>query len=693
LLAHPAFESSERLSQLLRYLVERGYEGSSGDLKEYTIGVEVFEREASFDPRQDSVVRVTATRLRAKLETYYAEDGKNDPVVIELPRGGYCLIPRRRAACVPQVTSPAKLPLRKYAFSFIALLFLGIPVLLHYLRPRFDFSTPRSFFALPGEKKTPAFSPDGEFIAFEWKPEGQGNSDLYVQRLGEDMPTQLTHTPADEEIGAAWNPNGKQIAFFRKSRETARLSIVTMPAQGGPEEVLGDVDYMPSSLSIATLDWTPDGRFLVTADKRSPTAPLSVVLISIKTRQKFWLTDPPSATYGDGPVAVSPNGHYLAFRRRVSASLDDICIMPLPDPEATSGLTAEKSVRRLTRDLRDIYGLTWELGSRALVISSSRDGSRPSLYRVSLDGAEVTRIPESGLDAKMPSMARNMRRLAWIAETTNTNLWQLATIPGSVPTRLIAASGINTEPQYSPDGLYISFRSNRSGNDEIWIANRDGSNLRRLSNFHGPLTGSPRWSPDGKQLIFETRVGDKGVLCFVRPGLSPNCIDDPDGTAGVPSWSHDGHWLYFGSSRTGTVQVWKRPANGGQPVQLTHNGGFAPFESPDHRLVYYSRGITGHGLWSIPLDGGNETAVLPDLPTNMWGNWALFQDRIYSIAPQAEGSYWIFCYNFKTGENLPWAPLMGSPVLWDSGLAVSPDGKWLLYSSVEYKDSEIMLLE
>lgn len=692
LLAHPAFESSERLSQMLRYLVERSYECSSEDLKEYTIGLDVFEREASFDPRQDSVVRVTATRLRAKLEAYYAGDGKNDSVVIELPRGGYYPLLRRRATCVPLVSSPAKRTIWKYVFAIIALPLLGVPLLVHFLRPQLHFSAPRSFFSLPGEKKTPALSPDGESIAFEWKPEEQANPDLYVQHIGEDMPTQLTRTPADEEIGAAWSPDGRQIAFCRKSREATRLAVVTISAHGGPEEVLADVDYMPSYLSIATLNWTPDGRYLVVSDKRSPTAPLSIVLISVKTRQKFWLTNPPSTTYGDGPAAISPDDHYLAFRRRVSASLDDIYVMPLPKPEDTPSLPTEKGIRRVTQDLRDIYGLTWEPGSRSLVVSSSRDGSRPSLYLISLDRNEMTRIPESGLDAKMPSMARNMRRLVWIAETTNTNIWQLSTVTGSIPTRLIASSGINTEPQFSPDGLKVSFRSNRSGNDEVWIANRDGSNPQRLSNFNGPLTGSPRWSPDGKRLIFETRIAEKGVLCFVQPGSSPDCINDPDGTAGVPSWSHDGRWLYFGSSRTGTVQVWKRPADGGRPVQLTHNGGFAPFESTNERLVYYSRGRTGHGLWSISLDEGNETAVLPDLPTNMWGNWAISKDRIYSIEPRPDGSYWIFCYNLKTGENLPWVPLVGTPVLWDSGLAVSPDGQWLLYSNVEYKNSEIMFV-
>src|SRR5262249_51596370 len=152
---------------------------------------------------------------------------------------------------------------------------------------------------------------------------------------------------------------------------------------------------------------------------------------------------------------------------------------------------------------------------------------------------------------------------------------------GGAPKRLIAASGLNSEPQYSPDGTRIVFRSNRSGYDELWSCDADGGNLRRLTNFHGPLTGSPRWSPDGTHLVFETRIDNTGALCIASFGGKPECATDPAGNAGVPSWSRDGKWIYFGSNREGGVQVWKRPSSGGPATRVTQSGGFQPFESPD----------------------------------------------------------------------------------------------------------------
>jgi integrase len=88
-LTSQGFARNERLSRFLRVVVERHIEGRDGDLKESVIGVEVFGRKPGFDPKQDSTVRSEAARLRARLGEYYAGEGIGDPVIIELPKGGY----------------------------------------------------------------------------------------------------------------------------------------------------------------------------------------------------------------------------------------------------------------------------------------------------------------------------------------------------------------------------------------------------------------------------------------------------------------------------------------------------------------------------------------------------------------------------------------------------------------------------
>src|SRR5262245_7224182 len=88
-LASKGFSSAGRQSRLLRYVVDKTLAGETDQLKEYSVGVEVFERGEQYDPRIDSIVRVEAGRLRSRLDEYYNGDGASSPMRITLPRGGY----------------------------------------------------------------------------------------------------------------------------------------------------------------------------------------------------------------------------------------------------------------------------------------------------------------------------------------------------------------------------------------------------------------------------------------------------------------------------------------------------------------------------------------------------------------------------------------------------------------------------
>ena len=90
------FANSLRLRAFLEYIVEQALNGKTDELKEYSIGVDVFDRGTSFDPRTDTIVRVHAGRLRKKLAEHYSGDGLTDRIVIEVPKGGYVPTFRRR---------------------------------------------------------------------------------------------------------------------------------------------------------------------------------------------------------------------------------------------------------------------------------------------------------------------------------------------------------------------------------------------------------------------------------------------------------------------------------------------------------------------------------------------------------------------------------------------------------------------
>jgi serine/threonine-protein kinase len=100
ILRSQTFQQADRLKRFLMFIVREAAAGRGSDLKEFVIGVQVFRKEDSFDPRTDPIVRVQARRLRAKLVSYYQAEGAADPVVIELPKGGYAPVFKNRDTLV-----------------------------------------------------------------------------------------------------------------------------------------------------------------------------------------------------------------------------------------------------------------------------------------------------------------------------------------------------------------------------------------------------------------------------------------------------------------------------------------------------------------------------------------------------------------------------------------------------------------
>lgn len=93
ILASSGFARNDRLGKFLRFIVEQHIQGTAGQLKETLIGIELFGRK-HYDPKEDSLVRTEAARLRARISQYYAEEGSRDAVIIELPKGGYAPVIR-----------------------------------------------------------------------------------------------------------------------------------------------------------------------------------------------------------------------------------------------------------------------------------------------------------------------------------------------------------------------------------------------------------------------------------------------------------------------------------------------------------------------------------------------------------------------------------------------------------------------
>jgi Tol biopolymer transport system component len=486
-----------------------------------------------------------------------------------------------------------------------------------------------------------------------------------------------------------WSPDGRQIAFVR-GIDSNHLAICTIDVSGA-NEVRRAVTFSPRG-TVGRVDWSPDGKYLLTSDRRALDAPNTLALISLANGEKRWITAPPAASAGDADGTFAPDGRLIAFRRTRSDSVEDVYTIPYnPDASPDAGL------KRVTFGNISIRGHTWAPDGRSIIASSRIAGGLHNLWRFPLNGGKPTALTEADHTVILPAVSRRGGRIAWQAEIFDANIWERPTQSGGAAKILIGSAMIDTSPQFSPDGKRIAFRSDRTGANEIWVAAADGSGATQLTRFNGPLTGCPRWSPDGGALAYDSRRGENADI-FIQPadgGPERRFTTEPSSEV-APSWSRDGKWIYFASDRSGQWQVWKQPVAAGSAQQLTTHGGFAAFESADGRYVYYSKSPPLGGIYRTPVDGGPEEALLPDVPGEMWGNWALGSRGIYFLEFQSSIRPYhaaVLFYDLATKERHEIGNTSAIPVRWDSGLALAPDERTLLYTQVDRFGSSIFIAE
>ncbi len=535
------------------------------------------------------------------------------------------------------------------------------------------------FTSYAGNECCPSFSPDGNSIAFAWNGEKGDNDDIYVKLIDAGAPLRLTTNPASDST-PAWSPDGRYIAFIRTTKDERGIFLV--PALGGQERKLYSVNSANSAI-YDYLSWFPDGESLAFSERNSRHEPFSVCLLSVESLEKRKLTSPPVRNFADYSPAISPDGKTLAFIRLASWGTGDLYLVPIAGGEP----------RRLTNDNRDLDRLAWTPDGREIVFVSDRAGNS-SLWTITISGGTPERMAAVSDNVYALAISRQGTRMAYTQYTSDWNIWrmELPTVAGrtSSPTKLIASTRYDDCPQYSADGKRIVFCSNRSGSLETWVCDSDGSNAIQLTFFGGPTAGSPRWSPDGRQIVFDSPAdGDKNIYVIRADGGTPRLLTKGSSDNVRPSWSRDGKWVYFGSNRTGAWQVWKAPAEGGPAVQVTNQGGREAFESPDGKYLYYGKALGLTSLWRMSVAGGEEVQILDQV---FQGQWAVAEQGVYFLTPKVTPLRTIEFFSFATARTTR-ITVIKKELSTATGLAVSPDGRWLLLGQNDQTESDIMLME
>jgi len=398
------------------------------------------------------------------------------------------------------------------------------------------------------------------------------------------------------------------------------------------------------------------------------------------------LTAPPPMTEDWGP-AFSPDGDRILFVRNGTNDIpEELLLVPKSGGDVT----------RIASEHSRILGPPqWSMDGQSIIYASDF-GSHPGLWRVSAETKDApAQINDSGW---YPAISRRGYRLAYQRITHSLNIWELQlSVSGETESRreqkiLIPATSETDQgpgPQISPDGKKLAFMSDRSGTMEIWTSDRNGSNPVQLTAVGS--AGTPRWSPDSDAVVFDVSGRSGAKIYKIKLGASEPQLLTPDEYENrCPSWSHDGKWIYFASTRSNGYQVWKLPAEGGTPIQITKEGGHAALESTDGKILYYAKNSYANPeIWQVPVDGGVEKPVSGQVRPYTWASWSVTDRGLVFAAPSLDGRPSLRLYE-PAARRLTNLGKISTVPFW---IGVSRDAKTAVFDQPGWQQSQIMVVE
>jgi Tol biopolymer transport system component len=532
-------------------------------------------------------------------------------------------------------------------------------------RGRSPYGTVRSTRVLAGEagrQLSPSFSQDGHQVVYSWrKPDGSEH--LYVRGVGAGSARQLT-TGAGKDRYPAWSPVGGLIAFQRV--EDGHCAVMVVPPDGGDPRNLAACDFGASG----PMTWLPDGNALTFAYRPAWTYPSQIISISVKDGKMIGVTNPVTGMPGDSNPTLASTGRRLAFVRTRAPGAEDATMLEF----------GGRPPERMTRDSLPLAGLAWEPRGLSLVAASPRAGYT-GLWRLRVDGAPPAPLLRRADDLRHPAVSFDGTKLAyerWHVVSRLVAYGPAADTPVSQPWR--SGDALDRGAQFSPDHARAVFASSHAGREQLWITGADGQDPAPLTRGDFEYVETPRFSPDGATVVFAAyRQGHFGLWTVEVASGKETAVGPVEDDPRAPSFSRNGHWLYYSAvTKGGRRQLFRRAwPIGAAPEQITQEGGFAAIESTDGELLYFVR-PDRRGLWRrSPAPGGDDTLVTPELAPSDWRNWDVSQDAVWFVMRPASDAT-LARYVFAAGRVVP-GPVLPD-LLPESGLAISADGRSAIVS-------------
>jgi len=544
------------------------------------------------------------------------------------------------------------------------------------------------FTSDPGYQGFPAWSPDGQTIAYA--ADVDGTLQIFTRRVSSSAAAQITQAPYDCRF-PFWSPDGSRIYYISLARESD--GIWSVGAAGGAPQVVVE--------NAARGAIAPDGRTIAFLRDEQPA--------DIVGASAMWLrsADGVEARYApferlrfvEAALAFSPDGSRLG----VSAVPRSIHVDPTERGwrfwvAPLKGGAPSRRFESWSDVVPRVSSFTWLPDSRHVVLAAtslSTPGSH--LWMADLDRDRAWPLTRGPGSESYPSASPDGGQVVFATGEPDYDVVQISLDDGAI--RPLRATVRNeSDPAWSPDGNVFAYVTDRGGQDEIWIGEREGRatdrpaiTQRDFGDDRTIMLASPVFSPDGQRIAYQRNASKPiwplRIWISQTAGGPPVPLVPPshEGYQSAPTWSPDGQWIAFAEW---TDRQWRlakvRAGSGDMPIVLRTDGApnAAPSWSPTDEWITWE---TDQGFVLVSLDGKRQRLLSDD----RWlaHTWSKDGSRIFGIRETEGLRLALVALDVATGKarviaDLGPSPTVNNPV---KGLSLANDGRTVVTSFVHLR--------
>lgn len=428
-----------------------------------------------------------------------------------------------------------------------------------------------------GKASCAAISPDGKYVAHALG--GKGRQSLWLRHIATGSDTEIVKTDQVDYTALIFSPDGNYIYFLRW--ESVEGAMYRMPVLGGSMKMLardvdGGISLSPDGQQLVYMRGYPQRNEGLIATSNADGAG-EQQLVTHRQRDLY----PPGISRAWGP-SWSPDGEMIAYALRSeegSASYWNVMTIRVND----------HSEQQIThQQWRSVGQLAWLSDGSGLIVAASDKESYPSqqIWHVSYPHGQVRRITNDTNDYGGISLTSDSNALGTVQTQQNSNIWIAPGGDASLATQITSnnSDGLSGVA-WTPDGKIV-YTSRTRSLVNIWIVNKDGTSQNQLTADARASIG-PSVSPDGRYIVFASnRTGNYGAWRMEIDGSNPTQFT---GIANAQSAeiTPDGQWVVYSGTEAGVGNLWKVAIDGGNPIRLTDYSSNRPAVSPDGKQIAF----------------------------------------------------------------------------------------------------------